>query len=145
MWDLAAVVERIQLLAAERNYGAIRQLCEGPEVRTIAKVAQLINWGLNEGVDQLLTAVVPRETADKPLAETEIAPRLVDNLAGKDVLTIGDFSRHSDDQIVALCPTTSPEELRTARTVVKWHVEQAQKVAAWRVREAKYAQTGLRR
>jgi len=134
MWDPKSIVERMQFLAAEKRFPALAQLCESPEVRTIAKVAILISWGLTEGVEQLLAQVIPRSVADKHLSETEIMPSIVDDLAAQDIVKIGQFLARSEFEIRDLCHRIGHAQWKACKTVIDWHVQQHEKVMAWPAR-----------
>lgn len=131
MWDLRTIVERMQLLAAQREFAALSQLCTSPEVRTIAKVAQMMAWGTTDGVEQLLAEITPRPVEEKTLAETEIDPSIVNDLAAKGVSTIGDFLARKPEELKQLCHRIGNRQIDSVQTVIDWHRKQHDRVERW--------------
>lgn len=121
--DVVMTVERLKLLAEQRHFGAIKVLCDSPEVKTLVKTALLIGWGLTDGVVQLLEAHEVRDYRDVAISETEIDSRTAQTFVTAGIVTLGDLQRTPDDVLLRLPECGDAVKVWGIRAVQKKYLE----------------------
>ena len=116
--DAEMILERMRLLAEQKNFDAMKELCKSTTLIAITKVVTMMHYTATDGVVQLLAAVKPRDFSEVTLSETEIEPRLASLLAGRGIVTLGQLAATSDSVLLAI-PMVDAPSVWKARDVQK--------------------------